>query len=70
MVELLDVDTPSQAAIRHLVIGMAKGGDGHRVCIGDWSAVNVRSARVGIPDASLHDVKWTLNPNGPRPLGH
>ena len=60
MEELLSVATSGQPAIGRLVLGMAKADDGHRVCIGDWSAANVRSARSGIPEASLHDVKWTL----------
>ena len=58
--ELLSVTTPSQVAIGNLVSAMAKAKNGHRVCIGDWSAVNVRSARAGLPDAGLHDVRWTL----------
>ena len=39
---------------------MAKADDGHGVCIGDWCAAHARSARAGIHNASLHDVKWTL----------
>ena len=59
MEDLFSEATPGQATIGQLVIGMARANEGHRVCIGDWSASNVRSARTGIPDASLHDLRWT-----------
>ena len=57
---LLTAATPSRMAIGRLVTGMARTDDGHRVCIGDWSAANVCKAIAGLPDASLHDVRWTL----------
>ena len=57
---LLSAATPSQTAIGRLVIVMAKTDDGHRVCIGDWSAANLCEARAGLPDASSNDVMWTL----------
>ena len=57
---LLTAATPDQMAIGCLVTGMARADDGHRLCIGEWSAANICEVREGLPDASLHDVRWTL----------
>ena len=53
--ELLQAVTPIQNSIN---IFRADGG--HRVCVGDWSAANLRTAREALPDAPFRDVKWTL----------
>ena len=57
--ELLQTSTTPQQAIGRIVLTMAKADDGHGLC-GGWNAANLRTARVRLPDASLHDVKWTL----------
>ena len=39
---------------------MVHEDEGHRVVGGDWSAANLRTARAALPNADLHDVRWTL----------
>ena len=39
---------------------MINEDEGHRIVVGDWNAFNICSAKRALPDASLHDVKWTL----------
>ena len=48
---------PAQAAHGY---PLSMEDDGHRVCVGDWSATNLCSASEALPGASLHDIKWTL----------
>ena len=58
--ELLLEATEAQQEIGRAVLQMADEEEGHRIVVGDWSAANISSARRALPDASLHDVKWTL----------
>ena len=57
--ELLQFATSAQQTVGRTVLTMTRADDGHRVCVGDWSTANLRTAREALPDASLHDVKWT-----------
>ena len=49
-----------QQTIGRIVIRMTNEDEDHRIVVGDWSASNFCSARRDLPDASLPDVKWTL----------
>ena len=59
MGELLQAATAAQQAIGQTVITMSRDDEGHWVCAGDWRAKTLWTARVALPDASLHDAKWT-----------
>ena len=58
--ELLREASDALQEIDRAVLRMVDADEGHRVVVGDWSAANISSARRALPDASLHDVKWTL----------
>ena len=58
--ELLLEASDAQQEIGRTVLRMVDEDEGHRIVVGDWSAANISSARRALPDASLHDVKWTL----------
>ena len=58
--ELLLEASDAQQDIGRSVLQMVDEEEGHRIVVGDWSAANISSARRALPDASLHDVKWTL----------
>ena len=60
MDELLQAATTPQQAIGWTVLTMARADDGHRVCVGDWSAANLRRARVALPYTSLQLVQPRL----------
>ena len=66
--ELLQAATPKQQAIGQLVIERSREYDGHRACVGDWSAASLRTVREVFLGASLHDVKWTLKLVQPHPI--
>ena len=56
----------AQQAFGRAVLSMTRTDEGHRVGVGDWSTANhLRTAWAAHPDASQHDVKWTLKPVQP-----